>query len=206
MRSLLRSRPASTARQRASRTGGLVPSRRPEISWIAIGLRNRMFNRFPLPALQVLFYARSEVGRFGSSALEPEHILLGIVRQSSASKWNRQARPRRRQIRTNGHRSRSSHREQCTFSIPACSGLKSQSSTMRTLCSAHYGFTLEDIIVRAWEGNCWHVDIAPELRDDARFDFLMVSWNLRLRAQRACDYAGSADTAVARRSGPGHHA
>jgi uncharacterized protein (TIGR03435 family) len=37
-----------------------------------------------------------------------------------------------------------------------------------------YGFTLEDIIVRAWEGNRWHVDIAPELRDDGRFDFLMV--------------------------------
>jgi uncharacterized protein (TIGR03435 family) len=37
-----------------------------------------------------------------------------------------------------------------------------------------YGFTLEDIVVRAWEGNRWHVDIAPELRDDARFDFLMV--------------------------------
>ena len=37
-----------------------------------------------------------------------------------------------------------------------------------------YGFTLEDIIVRAWEGNRWHVDIAPGLRDDTRFDFLMV--------------------------------
>ena len=37
-----------------------------------------------------------------------------------------------------------------------------------------YGFTLEDIVVRAWEGNRWHVDIPPELRNDARFDFLMV--------------------------------
>jgi len=37
-----------------------------------------------------------------------------------------------------------------------------------------YGFTLKDIIVRAWEGNRWHVDIAPGLDDDARFDFLMV--------------------------------
>jgi uncharacterized protein (TIGR03435 family) len=37
-----------------------------------------------------------------------------------------------------------------------------------------YGFTLEDIIVRAWEGNRWHVDITPALRDDARFDFLLV--------------------------------
>jgi len=37
-----------------------------------------------------------------------------------------------------------------------------------------YGFTLEDIIVRAWEGNRWHVELAPGLRDDTRFDFLMV--------------------------------
>src|SRR3954464_4609887 len=37
-----------------------------------------------------------------------------------------------------------------------------------------YGFTLEDIIVRAWEGNRWHVDITPGLRDAARFDFLLV--------------------------------
>jgi len=37
-----------------------------------------------------------------------------------------------------------------------------------------YGFTLEDIIVRAWEGSRWHVDITPGLSDDTRFDFLMV--------------------------------
>jgi uncharacterized protein (TIGR03435 family) len=37
-----------------------------------------------------------------------------------------------------------------------------------------FGFTLEDIIVRAWEGNRWHIDITPGLRTDARFDFLMV--------------------------------
>ena len=37
-----------------------------------------------------------------------------------------------------------------------------------------YGFTLRAIIVRAWEGNRWHVDIAPELSDDTRYDFLMV--------------------------------
>jgi uncharacterized protein (TIGR03435 family) len=37
-----------------------------------------------------------------------------------------------------------------------------------------YGFTLEDIIVRAWEGSRWHLDITPGLRDATRFDFLMV--------------------------------
>lgn len=37
-----------------------------------------------------------------------------------------------------------------------------------------YGFTLEEIIVRAWKGNRWHCDITPRLEDDVRFDFLMV--------------------------------
>ena len=37
-----------------------------------------------------------------------------------------------------------------------------------------YGFTLEDVIVRAWEGSRWHVDITLGLGDDTRFDFLMV--------------------------------
>jgi uncharacterized protein (TIGR03435 family) len=37
-----------------------------------------------------------------------------------------------------------------------------------------YGFTLEDIIVRAWDGCRWHADITPGLSDDTRFDFLMV--------------------------------
>jgi uncharacterized protein (TIGR03435 family) len=44
------------------------------------------------------------------------------------------------------------------------------------------GFTLEDIIVRAWEGNRWHVDITPGLRDDARYDFLMVLPKLEAKA------------------------
>lgn len=37
-----------------------------------------------------------------------------------------------------------------------------------------YGFTLEEIVVRAWDGNRWQVDIPPELRSDVRYDFLMV--------------------------------
>ena len=38
-----------------------------------------MFNRFTSRARQVLFYARSEVSQLGSSAVEPEHILLGVL-------------------------------------------------------------------------------------------------------------------------------
>jgi uncharacterized protein (TIGR03435 family) len=37
-----------------------------------------------------------------------------------------------------------------------------------------YGFTLEEMVVRAWDGNRWHVDIPPGLRSDVRYDFLMV--------------------------------
>jgi len=38
-----------------------------------------MFNRFTRRALQVLFYARSQVSQLGSLAIEPEHILLGVL-------------------------------------------------------------------------------------------------------------------------------
>jgi len=42
-----------------------------------------MFSRFTLPALQVLFFARYEVSQLASSALEPEHILMGIMGQGN---------------------------------------------------------------------------------------------------------------------------
>jgi uncharacterized protein (TIGR03435 family) len=38
-----------------------------------------MFDRFTQRARTVLFYARSAVSQFGSSAVEPEHILLGML-------------------------------------------------------------------------------------------------------------------------------
>jgi hypothetical protein len=38
-----------------------------------------MFNRFTQRALRVLFCARSEVSQLGSSAVEPEHILIGLL-------------------------------------------------------------------------------------------------------------------------------
>lgn len=37
-----------------------------------------------------------------------------------------------------------------------------------------YGFTLEEAVVTAWDGNRWHVDIAAELADSTRFDFLLT--------------------------------
>jgi uncharacterized protein (TIGR03435 family) len=57
------------------------------------------------------------------------------------------------------------------------SGMRSPQSPVinhaGTVFSA-YGFTLQDIIVRAWDGCRWHVDITRGLSDDTRFDFLMV--------------------------------
>jgi uncharacterized protein (TIGR03435 family) len=37
-----------------------------------------------------------------------------------------------------------------------------------------YGFTLQEMIVRAWQGSPWHVDITPGLETGVRFDFLMA--------------------------------
>jgi uncharacterized protein (TIGR03435 family) len=239
-----------------------------------------MFNRFTLPALQVLFYARSEVSQLGSSAVEPEHILLGVLGESkglgglgsrilartggarndlrsdivrlltsgekvpesqevpfSASSKRvlqyaveeadrllhkyistehlllgllREERSVAAEVLTTRGLSIESIREAIvellsrgeqqeppgppptpanTYQWPQIPFVPSRTvhilySGMRwpqgpvinhagTVFSA-YGFTLEDIILRAWEGNRWHVDITPGLRDDARFDFLMV--------------------------------
>jgi uncharacterized protein (TIGR03435 family) len=49
-----------------------------------------------------------------------------------------------------------------------------------------FGFTLPEIIVRAWEGNRWHVDMPPGLSDDTRFDFFMA---LPQRESKATCYA-----------------
>jgi ATP-dependent Clp protease ATP-binding subunit ClpA len=38
-----------------------------------------MFDRFTTRARRALFHARSEVSQLGSSAIEPEHVLLGVI-------------------------------------------------------------------------------------------------------------------------------
>ena len=60
-----------------------------------------------------------------------------------------------------------------------------------------YGFTLEEIIVRAWQGNRWHIDMAPGLGDDVRFDFLMVLPQQETQAA----YLGLLQSAVERQFG-----
>ena len=236
-----------------------------------------MFNRFTRRALRVLFYARSEVSQLGSSAVEPEHILLGVLDEGNGlgcrilartgdalddfrsdivcRLTSREKVPKSDDIPFSASCERALQyaaeeadrllhnyvgtehlllgllREERSVAaeVLAARGLRIEAvreaivellsrgeqpeppgppptpantyqwpripfvpsrtvhilhSGMRspqqpvinytgTVFSA-YGFTLEDIIVRAWEGNRWHVDITPGLRDDARFDFLMV--------------------------------
>jgi len=236
-----------------------------------------MFNRFTLRALRVLFYARSEVSQLGSSAVEPEHILLGVLDEGNGLGSRILARTgdalddfRSDIVRRLTGREKVPESDEIPFSasceralqyaaeeadrllhnyvgtehlllgllreersvaaeVLAARGLRIEAvreaivellsrgeqpeppgppptpantyqwpripfvpsrtvhilhSGMRspqepvinytgTVFSA-YGFTLEDIIVRAWEGSRWHVDITSGLRDDARFDFLMV--------------------------------
>ena len=236
-----------------------------------------MFNRFTSRALRVLFHARSEVSKLGSNAIEPEHILLGVLEDGSGLASRILARTGdaladyRHEIvrRLAGHEDVSefddipfsaacmralqyaaeeadllSHnyvgtehlllgllREERSVAaqVLAARGLTIEaaraalvellgggelpdppgppmtpantyrwpqipfvpSRTVHILFSGMrppqrpvinftgsgfgaYGFTLEEIIVRAWEGNRWHVDITPGLGDDTRFDFLLV--------------------------------
>jgi len=236
-----------------------------------------MLDRFTQRALTVLFYARSAVSQFGSSAVEPEHILLGVLDEGNGLGSRILARLgadldecrsdilRRLTVRAKtpesdevpfsastervlqyaaeeadrllndflgtGHlllgllREESgvaaevltarglgieavrealvelrSHGEQPelpgpppfpanTYQWPSIpfvpsrtvhilySGMQSpqQPATNYTGTTfSAYGFTLQDVIVRAWKGVRWHVDIPPGLRDDTRFDFLTV--------------------------------
>lgn len=235
------------------------------------------FNRYTSPARQVLFHARSEVSQLGSSAIEPEHILLGVLNDAKGLGSRILARTggtlddfrvdilrrlRRREkvpesdeipfsassicalqyAAEEADRLKHSHigtehlllgllrEERCVAAeVLAARGLKIEavreaivellsggeqpeppgppptpantyqwpqipfvpSRTVHILYSgmrwpqspvinhagtvfSAYGFTLEEIIVCAWEGSRWHVDITRGLSDDARFDFLMV--------------------------------
>jgi uncharacterized protein (TIGR03435 family) len=236
-----------------------------------------MFNRFTSGALQVLFYARSEVSQLGSSAVEPEHILLGVLDEGKGLGSGILARTggtlddfRSDIVRRLTSREKVPESDEIPFSascervlqyaaeeadrllhnaigpehlllgllreehsvaaeVLAARGLRIEavreaivkllssgeqpeppgppptpantyqwpqipfvpSRTVHILYSgmrwpqppvinhagpvfSAYGFTTEDIIVRAWEGSRWHVDITPGLGADTRFDFLMV--------------------------------
>ena len=40
-----------------------------------------MFERYTEKARRVIFFARYEASQFGASAIEPEHLLLGLMRE-----------------------------------------------------------------------------------------------------------------------------
>jgi hypothetical protein len=184
-----------------------------------------MFDRFTVRARQILFHARSQVSQLGSSALEPEHILLGILdvghglgcrilnrtghtlddfRSDIVGRLpSRERIPESAEVPFSGSCQRvlqyatdeadrlvhddvgTEHlllgllREERSVRWPQIPFVPSR--TVHILHSgmlppqepvinyagavfSAYGFTLEDIIVRAWEGNRWHVDITPAQR------------------------------------------
>jgi hypothetical protein len=43
-----------------------------------------MFERYTAKARRVIFMARYEVSQFGASAIETEHLLLGILREEKS--------------------------------------------------------------------------------------------------------------------------
>jgi len=45
-----------------------------------------MFERYTEKARRVIFFARYEASQFGSPEIEPEHLLLGVIRQSGEMK------------------------------------------------------------------------------------------------------------------------
>lgn len=56
---------------------------------VAIGANdpaNYRFERFTPKAKQALFFSRHEAGQFGSTTIEPEHVLLGLVRAGQKSR------------------------------------------------------------------------------------------------------------------------
>jgi ATP-dependent Clp protease ATP-binding subunit ClpC len=46
--------------------------------------KKRMFERYTEQARRVIFFARYEASQFGVPYIEPEHLLLGIVREDKA--------------------------------------------------------------------------------------------------------------------------
>jgi Clp amino terminal domain, pathogenicity island component len=67
----------------------LPPSRGGGGAHVAVGANDPAdyrFERFTVKARQALFFSRHEAGQFGSITIEPEHVLLGLVRASRKSR------------------------------------------------------------------------------------------------------------------------
>jgi hypothetical protein len=67
----------------------LPPSRGGGGVHVAVGANDPAdyrFERFTAKAKQALFFSRHEAGQFGSITIEPEHVLLGLIRASQKSR------------------------------------------------------------------------------------------------------------------------
>ena len=53
----------------------------------ALKYESPVFERFSEQARRVLFFARIEVSRLGSPLIEPEHILIGIIREGKGAAY-----------------------------------------------------------------------------------------------------------------------
>ncbi len=47
-----------------------------------------MFERYTEKARRVIFFARYEASQFGAPAIEPEHLLLGLMREDKTLVMN----------------------------------------------------------------------------------------------------------------------
>src|SRR6202022_4704181 len=61
-------------------TGGLVFARHGNHKDLS-RRETKMFERYTEKARRVIFFARYEASQFGAPAIEPEHLLLGLMRE-----------------------------------------------------------------------------------------------------------------------------
>src|SRR5881296_1451694 len=74
---------------RVGRTSAALPkicrSRRTLLSATSLSVGNLfMFERYTEKARRVIFFARYEASQFGAPAIEPEHLLLGLMREDKS--------------------------------------------------------------------------------------------------------------------------
>jgi uncharacterized protein (TIGR03435 family) len=156
---------------------------------------------FSASSERVLQYAAEEADRLLHDFIGTEHLLLGLLREergvaaevlTARGLGIEAARDALVELRSHGEQPEQPGPPPFpanTYQWPSIpfvpsrtvhilySGMQSpqQPATNYTGASlSAYGYTLQDIIVRAWEGNRWHVDIPPGVSDDTRFDFVTV--------------------------------
>jgi len=62
------------------------PKMRAHVELLAVGPQSPTFQRYTLKAREAVFFSRCEADQQGSPSLEPEHVLLGLIRASQGLK------------------------------------------------------------------------------------------------------------------------